>query len=82
MHNKAIISTILLFAANMAWASGGISIDNVDQRMDTNSQAMNQAERVEIYTQGHVVQPAAVMPIKNQNVNHTVDIESLFNDLS
>ena len=82
MQNKAIISTILFFAANMAWASGGISIDNVDQHTDANNRVMTQVERVEISTQGHVVQPAAVMPVKDQDASHTVDIESLFNDLS
>ena len=82
MQNKAIISTILFFAANMAWASGGISIDNVDQHTDANSRAMTQAERVEISTQGHVAQPAAVMPASDQDVSYTVDIESLFDDLS
>ncbi len=82
MQNKAIISTILLFAANVAWASGGISIDNVDQHTDANNRAMTQTERVEISTQGHTIPPATEMTVKDQDVDYTVDIESLFNDLS
>ena len=82
MQNKAIISTMLLFAANMAWASGGISIGSVDQHTDINNRVMTQAERIEISTQGHVVKPTTITPVKDQDVSHTVDIESLFNDLS
>lgn len=82
MQNKAIVSTILFFAANMAWASGGLSIDNVDKHTDANNRVMTQSERVEISTQGHVVKPAAVMPAKSQDIGYTIDIESLFNDLS
>lgn len=37
MQYKAIMSTLLFFAANMASASGGISIDNVGQLTDINN---------------------------------------------
>lgn len=79
---QTLATAILLSAANMAWASGGLSIDNVDQHTDANNRVMTQMERVEIYTQGNMPKPVAVMPVKIRDDSHTVDIEGLFNDLS
>ena len=49
MKTKAIITAVLLAATNMAWASGGLSIDSVDENI-LNIEP-NQAEMTEIRNQ-------------------------------
>ena len=52
MNAKVIITAILFSATNMAWASGGISVDNVKQHMSANNWTMTQEQRSEISVQG------------------------------
>lgn len=44
MQNKTFISTILIFAANMASASGGISVENVERHAAANKRATTSNE--------------------------------------
>ena len=85
MKTKATLTAILLSAANMAWASGGVNIDNVEQHMNANSWIKTQAEQTEITVQAPVdkFRSVSVMSKSRPTIveQDIYDIEGLFNDI-
>ena len=83
MKTKATITAILLSAANMAWASGGVNIDNVEQHMNANNWVKTQAERSEITVQAPVDKFRSVMSKNRPSIaeQDIYNIEGLFNDI-
>ena len=78
---QTIVTTILLSAVNFAWASGGISIDNVEKHTNANNWIMTPAERVEIMTQGQTIKTNTVISINEKSFVYTEAEESLYDDL-
>lgn len=52
MKAKAIVTTVLLAATNLAAANGGLGIDNVEQHMNAINWADIQTNQQEIVVQG------------------------------
>ena len=50
MKSKALLTAVLLTATNLAWAQGGLSIDNAD----ANGYVSNHSDRAEIVVQGPI----------------------------
>ena len=54
MKAKALLTAVLLAAANSVWANGGLTIDNVEQHMDAQNWIATDAANQEIIAQGSV----------------------------
>ena len=52
MKGKALITAVLLATTNFAWASGGLSIDDVEQHMNAQNWKATNTERHKILVQG------------------------------
>ena len=81
MNTKVIVTAILFSATNMAWASGGISIDNVEQHMNANNWIMTQAQRSEISIQGQTDKVVVAAPSLSESVADNDYEEDPYNDL-
>lgn len=81
MNTKVIITAILFSATNMAWASGGISIDNVEQHMNTNNWIMTQAQRSEISIQGQTEKIVVAAPSISESIADYGNEDGLYDDL-
>ena len=54
MKTKLIVSLAVLSFANIAWAQGGLSIENVEKHMNANKWVTTQSIESQVTTQGNI----------------------------
>lgn len=74
MKIKALLTAVLLATSNLAWAQGGLTIDNVRQHMNAQNWADTQTGSPAIVVQGPIDQFEAY---SNNRRQYTVETSQL-----
>jgi len=82
MKSKALLTAVLLAATNFAWANGGISIDNVEQHMNTENWVATDTAPQKIIAQGPIDQFDVVTPDRDRTLVDTNNLKQSYDGQS
>ncbi len=82
MKVKALLTAVLLTAANFAWANGGMSLDNVEQHMNADDWVATSTGPQKIIAQGPTDQFDVVTPDRGRTLVDTNNLKQSYDGQS